>query len=95
MPVAPEVVHRLVDDLPGLAHVAALQQHVGQRFEAERVPGVLAAVEGEPLLDASAELGLGLVEPSGHPQRHAQVEPVGQVVLADSASSRSALPALR
>ncbi len=39
VPVAPQVVHRLIDDLPGLPQVAALQQQVRQRFEPERVAG--------------------------------------------------------
>ncbi|WTY50894.1 hypothetical protein OG617_01695 [Micromonospora sp. NBC_01412] len=88
MPVAPQVGHRLLDDLPGLCHVATLPQQVRQRFEAERVPGMLATVEGEPLLNALAQLRLGLVESSRHAQRQAQIESVGQLVLAGPVIAR-------
>jgi hypothetical protein len=43
---------------------------------------VLPTVESHAVLRAAAQLVLGLVEPAGHPQRQAQVEPVRQVVLA-------------
>nr|WP_222709606.1 hypothetical protein [Microbispora sp. CSR-4] len=80
-PLPPERADRLFHDLTGLADVTTSEQHVGQGLQGIGVTRVLTAVEVAPLLDIAPQLVFGLVEPPGHRQYGAEVEPIGEVVL--------------